>query len=119
MTDKENEKTEVEVPQDKVAFNELLRKFKIGLKGDFYETNKPEITPYQVDLFKAVLMALGAAIFMWLILNGVAIGYGWASKVSIPVAETAPRNPKGTEAQLPPSLPSLVVVAVLGAFPMA
>jgi len=43
MTDKGNNEAEVEIPQDKLAFNELLKKFKIGLKGDFYETITDDI----------------------------------------------------------------------------
>ena len=79
---------------------------KLAVKDDARKpSRRPSRSDLQVDLFKAVLMALGAAIFMWLILNGVAggygrhpvavgilafcgaligagIGYGWASKVS-------------------------------------
>lgn len=42
MTDKENE-TQTEVPEDKLAFNEVLKKFRIGLKNDFFETITDDI----------------------------------------------------------------------------
>lgn len=42
MTEQGNERP-VEVPEDKAGFNEVLKKFRIGLKGDFYETITDDI----------------------------------------------------------------------------
>lgn len=35
--------SEIEVPEEKAAFNEVLKKFRIGVKGDFYETITDDI----------------------------------------------------------------------------